>query len=365
MKIVFLDFDDIKNPLLGAGQARATLEVGSRLAKMGHTVISLCSRYPNSQDRTENGITYHHIGWGTSDIRINNIGYLLSIPFAVMKLRADIIVECFTAPCSSLFSPLFTRIPVVALPTVFAAESFARKYHLPLQLVEALGCKLYKYFMPYIPTDLAKMKKYNPSIISRMIGQGVGNEFIQLKQQKPKHILYLGRYDMAQKGIDLLIEAYATVSRQISYPLVIAGHGQDEQKIKNLITQFHMEKRITMVGGAYGKKKMDLLAKAAYVVMPSRYDNLPLFSLEALAAGLPLVTFATDEFSWLQPKFALTATPFDAAEYGEKMLSLSKSSKLSAMRKSARAYAKQFTWDHIAKQMEDFFQFILKKEAHI
>lgn len=365
MKIIFLDFDDIKNPLLGAGQARATLEVGSRLARMGHTVISLCSRYPHSQDRTESGVTYKHIGWGTADIRLNNLGYLLSIPFAVMRLKADIIIECFTAPCSSLFSPLFTHIPVVALPTVFAAESFAKKYHLPLQLVEAVGCKLYKYFMPYIPTDLAKMKKYNPNIISRMIGQGVSKEYIQLKPQKPKHVLYLGRYDMAQKGVDLLVKAYAVVSKDMPYPLVIAGHGQDEKKIKNLITQFHMENKISLVGGAYGNRKMELLAQAAYVVMPSRYDNLPLFALEALASGLPLVTFATEEFSWLKPQFSIQATPFDPMEYGEKMIALSKSSKLVAMRKHARIYAKQFTWDHIANQMEDFFQYIIKKEAQI
>jgi glycosyltransferase involved in cell wall biosynthesis len=363
MKIIFLDFDDIKNPLLGAGQARATVEVGSRLADMGHSVISLCSRYPNSHDRVENGITYTHIGWGTSNIRINNIGYLLSIPYAVMRLHADIIIECFTAPCSSLFSPLFTRIPVVALPSVFAAESFAKKYHLPLQMIEAIGCKLYKYFMPYIQSDLDKMKKYNSNIIFRMIGQGVGKEYIALKQQKPKHILYLGRYDMAQKGIDLLIEAYATVSKEMPYPLVIAGHGQDELKIKNLITQFHMEKKISMIGGAYGKKKMELLAHALYVAMPSRYDNLPLFSLEALASGLPLITFATEEFSWLKSEFSLQATPFDAVEYGDKMLALTKSPKLDAMRKNARTYTKQFTWESIAEQMEDFFQFILKKEA--
>lgn len=47
-KIVYLDFDDTKNPLLGGGQATATREVGERLAQMGMVFINLLSKpfYP-------------------------------------------------------------------------------------------------------------------------------------------------------------------------------------------------------------------------------------------------------------------------------------------------------------------------------
>lgn len=65
LQIVYLDFDDIKNPLLNAGQARATAEVGKRLALKGHKVTSVCSRYPGAKDRIENGIKYTHIGLGS------------------------------------------------------------------------------------------------------------------------------------------------------------------------------------------------------------------------------------------------------------------------------------------------------------
>ena len=73
--IAFLDFDDIRNPLLNGGQARATFEVGTRLVKKGHKVTVISSRYPGYKDRKENGIYYKHIGLGTGNIKVNNVFY--------------------------------------------------------------------------------------------------------------------------------------------------------------------------------------------------------------------------------------------------------------------------------------------------
>lgn len=365
MKIVFLDFDDIKNPLLGAGQARATYEVGFRLAQKGNSVVSLCAKYPGYRDRIEHGIEYRHIGLSTPYIKLNNFLYFFTIPFAVARLQADIIVECFTAPISTLFSPLFTKIPVVALPTVFSADHFSKKYHIPLTWIEALGCRLYRYFMPYIEEDEKKMRSYNPTIISRMIPQGVGDEYFRVKQRAPAYILYLGRIDIAQKGIDLLLRAYAKVADTIGMPLVIAGHGPDEESLQQLIKTLQLENSVTFVGPAYGKTKMKLLSGAHVVAFPSRYDNLPLFSLEALASGLPLVAFSTKEFSWLRPEFSYTAPPFDIDAYGKALLLAVTSDKTKQKKITARNYAKHFTWDTVATQMNKFFTEIIIKEKNI
>ena len=48
LHIAFLDFDDLRNPLLSGGQARATYEVAYRLVKLGHKVTIICGRYPGS-----------------------------------------------------------------------------------------------------------------------------------------------------------------------------------------------------------------------------------------------------------------------------------------------------------------------------
>jgi glycosyltransferase involved in cell wall biosynthesis len=363
LSIVFLDFDDIKNPLLGAGQAKATVEVGKCLVQSGHTVTVVSSRYPGYENRRENGINYTHIGAGTGNIKFNNFAYFFALPRAVAKLKADIIVECFTAPISTMFSPLFTRIPVVGLPTMFEAKSFADKYHIPFDVIERLGAKYYRYFMPYNQSEDKRMRTLNPKIESRIIPEGVGEEFFNIIQKKPKFILYLGRLDIHQKGIDLLLEAYAKVRKTIPFPLVIAGNGPDEARIQTLIVKYNLDGHVTLAGPAFGEKKDKLLEEAQCVAFPSRHEGFSLFSLEALASGLPIVGFNIDGLQFANAQVALKAKPYDTDAYGKCLVELCNPNLRSTMSENCRTLAKSYTWKKVAGKMESFFFDILEREA--
>lgn len=364
MHIAFLDFDDIKNPLLGAGQARSTYEVGKRLTAAGHDVTVYCSRYPDSKDRDEDGLVYKHISIGTGHIRVNNAFYIMSLPFYVRNIKADVIIESFVPPMSTLFSPVFTKIPVIGLPSMFNAHEFSKKYHFPFYIIERFGSKLYRYFMPYSDVDSQKMKRMNPSIMYKIIPQGVDESFFYIPHKKPKHILFLSRFDMQQKGIDLLIQAYAKVSKKIQYPLVIAGHGPDEQKIKFLINSYNLNSKIFLTGSAYGKKKENLLSEALYVAFPSRHDELSLWALEALASGLPLVGFALPESKWAAEDVSLKAKPYDTDEYASLLLKATDQKLNKEMRINARKLASQYTWDKVAQMYEDFISSVVAYEKN-
>lgn len=355
LHIIFLDMDDVKNPLLNAGQARATYEVGRRLVKLGHKVTVICSRYPGYKDREDVGIEYKHIGFDSSNVKLNNVLYILLLPFTVRKLKADVIIECFTAPISTLFSPLFTKVPVVGLPTSFDAERFSKLYHLPFHFVERFGAKFYKYFLPYTEFYKQKMERLNPNIAARIVPEGVGEEFFNIEQKEPKHILFLGRYDIDQKGIDLLLESYSKVRDRISYPLVIAGLGPDEEKIKEKVHELKLEDVVTVTGPAYGDAKAKLLAESLYVAFPSRQEGFSLFSLEALASGLPLVSFDIPALSWAGPGVALKAPCFDTDAYSKKLLEATKPEVIAPMREAARELARNYTWDDVARGFERFF----------
>jgi glycogen synthase len=359
MNIAFLDFDDIRNPLLGAGQAKATVEVGSRLVKMGHSVMSLCSAYPGATDRTENGIFYKHIGWGTGNIRLNNLIFILSVPYALIQLKADLIVECFTAPMSTLCAPLFTKIPVVALPTSFDAERFTKQYHLPFSMFERFCLRFYRYFLPYTRAYEQKMRKYNKNITAKIVPEGVGEEFFRINPKPPEYILFLGRIEINQKGIDMLLSAYSRIYPKTRYPLVIAGKGPDEAKMKELINKYGLDNRVTFTGPAYGRQKYRLLEKALYVAMPSRNEGFSLFSLEALASGLPLVTYDIDGFSWTTDQPVIKAKPFDVADYARIMLECTKPGVIARLRSRARKSVVNYSWDHVASEFEIFFKYVL------
>lgn len=362
MKIVILDFDDTKNPLLNAGQARSTFEVGKRLVKKGHMITVISSKYPGSSERVDNGISYKHIGLGSANIKLNNLIYILSLPFTVRKLKADIIVECFTAPMSTLFSPLFTKIPVVAIPTMFSADQFAQKYHLPFDLIENIGCRFYKYFMPYTEYFDQKMKKINRRITSKIVTEGVGEEYFKIQKKKAKHILFLGRLDVYQKGLDLLLQAYQKSVREISYPLIIAGFGPDERKIRKMIINLGLQNKVKMVGPAYDKKKFKLLSQSAFVAFPSRWEGFSLFVLEAMACGLPLAAFDIQGLSWANGLVS-KASAFDVSQYSFLLKKYSNMNLTRSLSESLRTFARSYTWDNVADQYADFFAEILENES--
>lgn len=362
MIIVFLDFDDIKNPLLNAGQARSTYELGRRLSKKhGITVVS--SRYPGSVDRVESGIQYVHIGIGTKHIRLNNFFYILFLPFFVRKIRADVIFECFTAPISTLFSPLFTKIPVIGIPSMFNATEFSKKYHLPFHLIESFGMKFYKYMIAYSDIDGAKINRLNPKIERRIIPQGVDASYLAISYKNPQHILFLSRFDVWQKGIDLLLHAYAMIKDKIPYRLVIAGHGPDEKKIQKIISELSLEDRVTIVGSAYGEKKIDLISRAIFCAFPSRHDELSLWALEALASGLPIVAFDLPECKWIDKAASLKAKPFDIADYAQLLIDASDPIRNNKMRIHARELARKYSWDVVVSQYEEYIHDVINKEA--
>jgi glycogen synthase len=363
LNIVILDFDDITNPLLNAGQARATYEVGRRLVQKGHSVKVLCSRFPGFKNRVEQGIEYKHIGLGSKNIRLNNLIYIATLPFVVPFTKADLFIECFTAPISTLFTPLFTKRPVVAVPTSFEADRFAKLYHLPFGLIEKFGLRFYKYFLPYTKYFDQKMKKANPKSMTKIVPEGVGEEYFAIKQKKPKHILFLGRFDVSQKGIDLLLESFAQIQKDVKLPLLIAGLGPDEEKVKSLIKKYNLANKVKIVGPAYGDKKFKLLSESLFVAFSSRHEGFSLFALEALASGNPLVSFDIPGLSWATDKAVLKAKPFNTDEYASLLRIASDEKKIAKYRAQARPFAKNFSWDKVASMQESFFYQVLKTEG--
>jgi glycogen synthase len=362
LKIAYIDFDDLKNPLLGAGQARATYEVAKRLVKRGHEVTVYCSRYPGYQDRTEDGIKYIHFGINTKYIRINNLFYFFFIPFIVPRISADIIIESFTAPFSTLCSPLFTKTPVIGLPSMFNAKEFSKKYKIPCHWFEHWGSKCYKYFLPYSNVDSAKMVKLNPKIKYKITPQGVDESYFNIPHKESKHILFLSRLDIEQKGIDLLLKSYALVKDKLKIPLVIAGHGPDEQKIRKIIKNLNLESDVKLVGSAYGEKKNDLISNSLFVAFPSRHDELSLWSLEALASGMPLVSFDLPEHKWASQEVCLKAKPYCTAEYGQLMCLASQAETNKKMRIEARKFASSFSWDRVVDRFLEFMHEIIEEK---
>jgi glycogen synthase len=162
--------------------------------------------------------------------------------------------------------------------------------------------------------------------------------------------------DMDQKGIDLLLRAYSLVKDRINYPLVIAGNGPDENKIRALIEKLALQHRVKMVGPAYGEKKHALLAQSLFVAFSSRHETFSCFALEALASGSPLVAFDIPGLSWTNEKSTVKAEAYNVAAYAQALLNTAKNKNIHKMQDEARRYAARYTWENVANKFESFFQ---------
>jgi glycosyltransferase involved in cell wall biosynthesis len=101
-------------------------------------------------------------------------------------------------------------------------------------------------------------------------------------------ILFLGRIG-ARKGVPTLLEALSMIRDQASWQAVIAGDGEIEETKSELKTRDLISR--VKVPGWLGPDEIERqLAYADILVLPSRNENLPMSVIEAMAAGLAVIT---------------------------------------------------------------------------
>lgn len=108
-------------------------------------------------------------------------------------------------------------------------------------------------------------------------------------EKEPYRIIAVGRLHY-QKGFDLLIEAFSLIATSIpNWHIVIYGHGIDEKLLKTLIHNKKLEGRIILKG--LTDKIFDEYRRSQFFVLSSRYEGFGLVLAEAMACGIPCVSF--------------------------------------------------------------------------
>ncbi|MEC8624740.1 MAG: glycosyltransferase family 4 protein [Bdellovibrionota bacterium] len=93
-----------------------------------------------------------------------------------------------------------------------------------------------------------------------------------------------------QKGFDLLIEAASLIkSRDVSMSIDIYGKGSLAHELQQKIEALNLEKAVHLKG--LTENLQDKLLEADAFVLSSRYEGFPNVLLEALALGVPSVSF--------------------------------------------------------------------------
>lgn len=102
-------------------------------------------------------------------------------------------------------------------------------------------------------------------------------------------ILYVGRFVYA-KGLDVLIDSFALLTRNSAAHLVLMGDGEFENEIERRISSYGLGDRVHLVG--FKNNPAPWMRAADVLVLPSRHEGLGNVLIEALACGTQVV--ATD-----------------------------------------------------------------------
>jgi glycosyltransferase involved in cell wall biosynthesis len=111
---------------------------------------------------------------------------------------------------------------------------------------------------------------------------------VKTAPRRPPVIGALGRLDDI-KGFDVLLRAAAKLRGQgVDFRLKLAGDGPEMGALRRLSDGLGLSDRVEFVG--WVSNPGDFLTTIDLFVMPSRYESFGLVVIEAMAAGVPVIT---------------------------------------------------------------------------
>jgi glycosyltransferase involved in cell wall biosynthesis len=168
--------------------------------------------------------------------------------------------------------------------------------------------------------------------------------------------LYLGRLNPSQKGLDLLLLAFAQlVHEQPNIHLVLAGPDErgGEAIVRRMIQELGITQSVTLTGMVSGRDKLALLNDCDVYVLASPSEGTSIALLEAMYAGLPVIV--TNRVG-LSTRIAKEQCGFvinrDEKELVDALQRMANSDLRAEMGKRSRQLiATEYTWDIIAKKL--------------
>lgn len=360
-RVLHLAFEDPRVPGSGGGSVR-TYEINRRLADEFEITV-VCARYPGAKDWVEDGVRYVHVGLGFGDT-LSRVSYFICLPLALWRWDSDLVIEDFSAPFSSVAVPWMTSRPTIGIVQwLFASEKTAQ-YHLPFGTVERVGLASHRDLVA-VSDDLAvELRRRNREAEVVVVPNGLNDEAFDPRVLPRRDIAYLGRLEIAQKGLDLLLQGYASVADQIDQDLILGGDGPDQKELEQLAADLGVADRVHFVGRIPKDQRLDWLASADVVAMPSRYESFGMVAAEALAVGSPVVAFDIPCLRAIVTATTGVLVPqIDATGLGQALASLCRDPQRRAQLGAAGpATVSWMRWGSLAAAQSKMYQRVLQRE---
>lgn len=179
----------------------------------------------------------------------------------------------------------------------------------------------------------------------------ITNEINGFKTKNPFILCIANTYP--HKNVHMLVEAFGKIADRIPHDLVLVGvKRRGENQVRTAVSRMRQKHRIVRLSGLTTAQLALLYKKGDLFVFPSLYEGFGLPVLEAMAAGIPVVTTRMASIPEVGGEYALYVDPPDADGFANHILSVLRwtDNRRSDWTHAARIYASGFRWEATAAE---------------
>ncbi len=368
MKILVLNWQDIRNPLGGGAEVHLH-EIFTRIARQGHEVTLFCSSFPGASAEEE-----------VDGLRVIREGHRHLFNFIVpLRYRSRFRAEGYDVVVDDInkipfYTPLYVREPIVGIVHHFFGTTIFRETH-PAAAFYVYGAELLarpvyrKTWMAVVSESTREeLVRYGFSeervaIVPNSVDRTV---YRPLNAERPAspvvgHVGRLKKY----KSVEHLVDAMVYVRRQIpDAKLVVVGDGGHRPRLEAYARERLPAGSFTFSGHVTQGEKVRLLNGMTVAVNCSVKEGWGLTVLEANACGVPVIA---SDVPGLRDAVRHEETgllyPYgNVGQLAQSIVRVLRDEQLrDRLAKAALRWASSFQWDESAKKMMGVLERVVGK----
>lgn len=359
MRILVVNWQDRLNPEAGGAEVHLH-EIFGRMALRGHEISLLVSGWDGAPDESV-----------VDGMQIVRCGSRYTFPLHVGagfrrltegRARFDVLVEDINK--LPLFTPLWTRVPVVGLvPHLFGSTAFQQEIF-PIAATVWAAERL----MPAVYGD-CDFAVISDSTASDLEGRGFAPERIHVSYPGIDHAIFARRAPRAReatvvyvgrlrryKRIDLVMQAVARLLADgVDVRFLVVGQGDDAERLERVADDLGLGNRVSFRGFVSEEEKVRILSSAWVNVYPSPKEGWGITNVEAAACGTPSVASDSPGLreSVLDGRTGFLVTHDDVDAWASALRRLIEDEELrEQMGACALEHAEDFTWEATTGELE-------------
>lgn len=227
---------------------------------------------------------------------LNKLLRLIALRSAIFEIKPDVILSFLSdVNIAAILAAYGTKVPVIVSERIYPPA-------MPLSsLLERFRAWTYPHAHAVVvqsQLSMAWLKRCCPKAFGYVIANPVEYPLPRTDPEincddflgkNRKLVLAVGRL-AEQKGFDLLLSAFKQLAnRYFDWDLVILGEGPERKELEHQRKQLGLSNRAFMLGRVGNLS--DWYSRADFFVLSSRFEGFPNALAEAMAHGLPAVSY--------------------------------------------------------------------------